>query len=334
MTKTKKPEPPPKDIDMLVSVLTKNHGEGAVVYGEGPIVTVMDRISSGSSSLDIALGGGLAQGRIVEIFGPESSGKTTLGLHAVAEAQKKGLICAYIDVEHAVDGLYAEKLGVKMSKVLFSQPDNAEQALQIAETVIRSGLVGLVVIDSVAALVPRAEVEGEVGDQFIGIQARLMSQAMRKFASIVKKNNTCVVFMNQIRMKIGVMFGNPEVTSGGNALKFYASQRLDIRRIAQLKRGEDDIYGITSRVKVIKNKVGRPFKQVEIDIEFDKGINKMKDLIRQSVKQGVIEKAGAWYSFKGERLGQGETNTADFLEENEGIAQVIQEHLNQCTISS
>jgi len=281
-------------------------------------------VSTGSLSLDLALGiGGLPKGRIIEVYGPESSGKTTLALQVLAEAQKKGGICAFVDAEHALDPIYAKKLGVKTSELLISQPDTGEQALEIADTLIKSGSISVLVIDSVAALTPKAELEGEMGDHHVGLQSRLMSQALRKITGSVSKSNTMVIFINQIRMKIGVMFGNPETTSGGNALKFYSSVRLDIRRIGAIK-DKDEIIGNSTRVKVVKNKVAPPFKVVEFDLMYGKGISKTGELVDLGVKAGVVEKAGAWYAYKGEKIGQGRENAKIFLEQNPKAAEEIE----------
>jgi recombination protein RecA len=284
----------------------------------------VEAISTGSTSLDIALGvGGLPRGRIIEIYGPESSGKTTLALHAVAEAQKKGGIAAFVDAEHALDVGYARKLGVRTDDLLISQPDTGEQALEITETLVRSGAIDVLVIDSVAALVPRAELEGEMGDAHMGVQARLMSQALRKLTGTISKSSTIVIFINQIRMKIGVMFGNPETTTGGNALKFYATQRLDIRRIGAIKDGEQ-VIGNRTRVKVVKNKVAPPFKEVEFDIMYGVGISKEGDLLDLASNENIVEKSGAWYSFDGERIGQGREQAKTFLREHPAILQKIE----------
>ena len=286
-------------------------------------------ISTGSLGLDIALGiGGLPRGRVVEIYGPESSGKTTLALHAVAEAQKKGGICAFIDAEHALDPIYARKLGVKVDDLLISQPDTGEQALEIADTLVRSGAIDVLVIDSVAALVPRAELEGEMGDSQPGLQARLMSQALRKLTASINRSNTMVIFINQIRMKIGVMYGSPETTTGGNALKFYASVRLDIRRIGAIKE-RDEVVGNQTRVKVVKNKLAPPFKQVEFDIMYGEGVSKAGELIDLGVKAGVVEKSGAWFSYDAQRIGQGRENAKAFLKANPDIAAEIEKAIRQ-----
>ena len=281
-------------------------------------------MSTGSLGLDIALGvGGLPRGRVVEIYGPESSGKTTLALHTVAEAQKKGGICAFVDAEHALDPIYARKLGVNVDELLISQPDHGEQALEIADTLVRSGAVDVLVIDSVAALVPRAELEGEMGDALPGLQARLMSQALRKLTASINKSNTMVIFINQIRMKIGVMYGSPETTTGGNALKFYASVRLDIRRIGAIK-DRDEVIGNQTRVKVVKNKLAPPFKQVEFDIMYGEGVSKMGELVDLGVKAGVVEKSGSWFSYDSQRIGQGRENAKTFLKTNPDIADKIE----------
>jgi len=302
------------------------------VFGKGSIMRLganersMDiaAISTGSLGLDIALGiGGLPKGRVIEIYGPESSGKTTLTLQVIAEAQKKGGICAFVDAEHALDPAYARKLGVKVEELLISQPDTGEQALEIADTLVRSGAIDVLVIDSVAALTPKAELEGEMGDMTMGAQARLMSQALRKLTASISKSGTMVIFINQIRMKIGVMFGNPETTTGGNALKFYASVRLDIRRIGQIKEREETV-GNQTRVKVVKNKVAPPFKQVEFDIMYGEGISKTGELVDLGVKAGIVEKSGAWFSYDGQRIGQGRENTKLFLRENPKIAHAIE----------
>ncbi len=307
-----------KAIELAMSAVERQFGKGSIMRlgNEEPMVRDIQAISTGSISLDIALGvGGVPKGRIVEIFGPESSGKTTLCLHIVAEAQKRGGICGYIDAEHALDVGYARKLGVRTDDLLLSQPDTGEQGLEIAEMLVRSGAIDVLVVDSVAALVPKAELEGEMGDAHMGVQARLMSQALRKLTGTISKSQTCVIFINQIRMKIGVMFGNPETTTGGNALKFYASQRLDIRRIGAIKNGEA-VVGSRTRVKVVKNKVAPPFKEVEFDIMYGTGISREGDLIDLASNDGIVEKSGSWFAFKGERIGQGRENAKDYLREH------------------
>ena len=297
-----------KSLEAAINQIDQNFGKGSVMrLGQQKALDV-EAISTGSLSLDLALGiGGLPKGRIIEIYGPESSGKTTLALQVVAEAQKAGGICAFVDAEHAMDPVYAKKLGVKTEELLISQPDTGEQALEITDTLIKSGSVSVLVVDSVAALTPKAELEGEMGDHHVGLQSRLMSQALRKLTGSVAKSNTMVIFINQIRMKIGVMFGNPETTSGGNALKFYSSVRMDIRRIGAIK-DKDQIIGNSTRVKVIKNKVAPPFKVVEFDLMYGKGISKVGELIDLGTKAGVVEKSGAWYAYKGEKIGQGREN--------------------------
>jgi recombination protein RecA len=315
-----------KAIELAVSSIEKAFGKGSIMRlgNEEAMVKDVEAISTGSTSLDIALGvGGLPRGRIIEIYGPESSGKTTLALHAVAEAQKKGGIAAFVDAEHALDVGYARKLGVRTDDLLISQPDTGEQALEITETLVRSGAIDVLVIDSVAALVPRAELEGEMGDAHMGVQARLMSQALRKLTANIKRSNTLVIFINQIRMKIGVMFGNPETTTGGNALKFYATQRLDIRRIGAIKDGEQ-VIGNRTRVKVVKNKVAPPFKEVEFDIMYGVGISKEGDLLDLASNENIVEKSGAWYSFDGERIGQGREQAKTFLREHPAILQKVE----------
>ena len=308
-------------LDLALAQIEKQYGKGAVMkLGADDRPADVPAISSGSLGLDIALGvGGFPRGRVIEIFGPESSGKTTLTLHAIAEAQKAGGVAAFIDAEHALDLTYAKKLGVQTDDLLVSQPDTGEQALEIAETLVRSGAIDVIVVDSVAALVPRAEIEGEMGDSHMGLQARLMSQALRKLTAAISKSQTTLIFINQIRMKIGVMFGNPETTTGGNALKFYSSVRLDIRRIESIKDGQD-VTGSRVRVKVVKNKMAPPFKQAEFDIMFAEGISKSGELVDIGVEKRVVEKAGAWYSYKGERLGQGREAVRDFLKTNPAIA--------------
>jgi recombination protein RecA len=314
-----------KALESALSQIDRAFGKGSVMrLGQDKVVDI-ESISSGSLGLDIALGiGGLPRGRVVEIYGPESSGKTTLALHTVAEAQKRGGICAFIDAEHALDPGYARKLGVDLDELLISQPDSGEQALEIADTLVRSGAVEVLVVDSVAALTPRAELEGEMGDQLPGSQARLMSQALRKLTSSISKSNCMVIFINQIRMKIGVMFGSPETTSGGNALKFYASVRLEIRRIGAIK-DRDQVVGNQTRVKVVKNKVAPPFREVEFDIMYGWGISKVGELVDLGVTAGVVEKSGSWYSYNGERIGQGRENAKTFLKDNPDKADAIEQ---------
>src|SRR3954467_15077905 len=314
-----------KALDAALSQIERNFGKGSIMrLGKNDKSMDVDTVSTGSLGLDIALGiGGLPRGRVVEIYGPGSPGKTTLALHCLAEAQKKGGICAFIDAEHALDPIYARKLGVKVDDLLISQPDAGEQAMEIADTLVRSGAVDVLVVDSVAALTPRAELEGEMGDQLPGSQARLMSQALRKLTASISRSNTMVIFINQIRMKIGVMFGSPETTSGGNALKFYASVRLDIRRIGQIKERED-VVGNQTRGKVVKNKRAPPFKQVEFDIMYGEGISKTGELIDLGVKAGIVEKSGAWFSYDSQRIGQGRENAKTFLKENADIAAKIE----------
>jgi recombination protein RecA len=312
-------------LEAALSQIDRAFGKGSVMkLGTRDLGVAADAVSTGSLGLDIALGiGGLPRGRIIEIYGPESSGKTTLALHVVAEIQKKGGVAAYVDAEHAMDPVYAKKLGVDIDEMLISQPDTGEQALEITDTLVRSGGVDIVVVDSVAALTPKAELEGEMGDQLPGLQARLMSQALRKLTGSISKSNTIVIFINQIRMKIGIMFGNPETTTGGNALKFYASVRLDIRRIGAIK-DRDEVVGNQTRVKVVKNKVAPPFKQVEFDIMYGQGVSKTGELIDLGVKAGIVEKSGSWYSFDGSRIGQGREAAKLFLAENTDIADKIE----------
>ena len=313
-----------KSLDAAISQIDQNFGKGSIMrLGQQKAIDI-EAISTGSLSLDLALGiGGLPKGRIIEIYGPESSGKTTLALQVVAEAQKAGGICAFVDAEHAMDPSYAKKLGVKTDELLISQPDTGEQALEIADTLIKSGSVSVLVIDSVAALTPKAELEGEMGDTHVGLQSRLMSQALRKLTGSIAKANTMVIFINQIRMKIGVMFGNPETTSGGNALKFYSSVRMDIRRVGAIK-DKDEIIGNTTRVKVVKNKVAPPFKVVEFDLMYGKGISKSGELIDLGAKAEILEKSGAWYAYKGEKIGQGRENAKSYLEQNTQVADEIE----------
>ncbi|WP_284165430.1 recombinase RecA [Frigidibacter sp. SD6-1] len=317
-----------KALDSALAQIERQFGKGSIMkLGTNNPVLEIEATSTGSLGLDIALGiGGLPKGRVVEIYGPESSGKTTLTLHVVAEEQKKGGVCAFVDAEHALDPLYAKKLGVNLDELLISQPDTGEQALEIVDTLVRSGAVSLVVVDSVAALTPKAEIEGDMGDATVGAQARLMSQAMRKLTASISRSNCMVIFINQIRMKIGVMFGNPETTTGGNALKFYASVRLDIRRIGAIK-DRDEVVGNTTRVKVVKNKVAPPFKQVEFDIMYGEGISKTGELVDLGVKAGVVEKSGAWYSYGDERIGQGRENAKQFLKDNPDVAFAIEDKI-------
>ncbi|ACS51518.1 MULTISPECIES: recombinase RecA [Bartonella] len=319
-----------KALDAALSQIERSFGKGSIMrLGQKEQVVEIETVPTGSLSLDIALGiGGLPKGRIVEIYGPESSGKTTLALHAIAEAQKGGGICAFIDAEHALDPIYARKLGVDLENLFISQPDTGEQALEITETLVRSGAVDVLVVDSVAALTPRAEIDGEMGDALPGLQARLMSKALRKLTAAIFRSNCMVVFINQIRMKIGVMFGSPETTTGGNALKFYASVRLDIRRIGSIK-DRDAIVGNQTRVKVVKNKLAPPFKQVEFDIIYGEGISKVGELIDLGVKVGIVEKSGAWFSYNSQRLGQGRENAKQFLREHAEIATEIESALRQ-----
>jgi recombination protein RecA len=314
-----------KALDAALAQIDRSFGKGSVMkLGQRSNVMEVEAISTGSLGLDIALGiGGFAKGRIVEIYGPESSGKTTLALHGIAEAQKAGGVAAFVDAEHALDPGYARKLGVNIDELLISQPDTGEQALEIADTLVRSGAIDILVVDSVAALTPRAELEGEMGDTHVGLQARLMSQALRKLTGSISKSQTLVIFINQVRMKIGVMYGNPETTTGGNALKFYASQRLDIRRTGQIKQGED-IVGNTTKVKVVKNKMAPPFKQVEFDIMYGEGISKTGEILDLGVKAGIIEKSGSWFSHDSTRIGQGRENAKRFLIENPEIATAIE----------
>ena len=317
-----------KALDSALAQIERQFGKGSIMKlgGDNPIKDI-EATSTGSLGLDIALGiGGLPKGRIIEIYGPESSGKTTLTLHVVAEEQKKGGVCAFVDAEHALDPLYARKLGVDLDELLISQPDTGEQALEITDTLVRSGAVSLVVVDSVAALTPKSELEGDMGDSSVGVHARLMSQAMRKLTGSIARSNCMVIFINQIRMKIGVMFGSPETTTGGNALKFYSSVRLDIRRIGSIK-DRDEVVGNQTRVKVVKNKVAPPFKQVEFDIMYGEGISKMGELLDLGVKAGVVDKAGAWFSYGDERIGQGRENAKTFLRENPRLALEIEDKI-------
>ena len=318
-----------KALDAAVTQIERAFGKGSIMKLGQQDVVEADVISTGSLGLDIGLGiGGLPRGRVVEIYGPESSGKTTLALHVVAEAQKTGGTCAFVDAEHALDPVYARKLGVDVQDLLISQPDAGEQALEIADTLVRSGAVDVLVVDSVAALVPRAELEGEMGDTHVGLQARLMSQALRKLTSSVAKSNTLIIFINQIRMKIGVMFGNPETTSGGNALKFYSSVRMEIRRIGAIK-DRDEVVGNQTRVKVVKNKMAPPFKMVEFDIMYGEGVSKTGELLDFGVKAGFVEKSGSWFSYDSQRIGQGRENAKAFLRDNPDIAQEIENQIRQ-----
>jgi recombination protein RecA len=319
-----------KAVELAVGQIEKQFGKGAIMrLGQKGPIQPLDAISTGSISIDYALGvGGVPRGRVVEIFGPESSGKTTLALQVIAEAQRQGGMAAFVDAEHALDAAYAQKLGVDLDNVLVSQPDNGEQALEIVEVLIRSGGVDVVVVDSVAALVPKAEIEGEMGDAQMGLQARLMSQALRKLTGVVSKSKTCLIFINQLREKIGVMFGNPETTTGGRALKFYASVRIDIRRIASIKDG-DAVVGGRTRVKVVKNKVAPPFREAEFDVMYGEGISRMGDLLDLAVEKRIVEKSGAWFAYSGERLGQGRENAKQFLKENPDIARTIEDRVRR-----
>jgi recombination protein RecA len=319
-----------KALQAALAQIDKQFGKGSVMFlGDEQSQTDIEAVSTGSLSLDIALGiGGLPRGRIIEVYGPESSGKTTLTLHAIAEMQKLGGTAAFIDAEHALDPQYAKRLGVNIEELLISQPDTGEQALEICDMLVRSGGVDIVVVDSVAALTPKAEIEGDMGDSHMGLQARLMSQALRKLTSNIKKTNTMVIFINQLRMKIGVMFGNPETTTGGNALKFYASVRLDIRRTGAIKKG-DEVLGNETRVKVLKNKVAPPFKQAEFQILYNQGISRESEIIELGVAQDLIEKAGAWYSVDGERIGQGKDNARDYLKENTKLRESLESKIRE-----
>ena len=319
-----------KALQAALAQIEKQFGKGSIMrLGEGEAVQDIQTVSTGSLGLDIALGvGGLPRGRVIEIYGPESSGKTTLTLQVIAEMQKIGGTCAFIDAEHALDTSYAEKLGVNLHDMLISQPDTGEQALEIVDSLVRSGAVDLIVVDSVAALTPRAEIEGDMGDQLPGLQARLMSQALRKLTATIKKTNCMVIFINQIRMKIGVMFGSPETTTGGNALKFYSSVRIDIRRIGSIKKG-DEVIGNETKVKVVKNKVAPPFKDATFDILYGEGISRLGEIIDMGVQAKIIDKAGAWYSYKGEKIGQGRDNTREFLRENSDLAHEIENKIRE-----
>ena len=317
-----------KALEAALSQIERNFGKGSIMrLGKNEHPVEVEAISTGSLGLDIALGiGGLPRGRVIEIFGPESSGKTTLALHVIAEAQKKGGACGFVDAEHALDAGYAKKLGVNLEELIISQPDTGEQALEITDTLVRSGAIDVIVVDSVAALTPKAEIEGEMGDVLPGMQARLMSQALRKLTSSISKSNTLVIFINQIRMKIGVMFGNPETTTGGNALKFYSSVRLDIRRIGQIKE-RDEVVGNQTRVKVVKNKVAPPFKQVEFDIMYGAGISKTGELIDLGVKANIVEKSGSWYTYDSQRIGQGRENAKGYLRDNPAAAEALEREI-------
>jgi recombination protein RecA len=311
-----------KALGLALDQIEKQFGKGSIMKLGESTNAVVETVPTGSISLDIALGGGLPKGRVVEIYGPESSGKTTVTLHAIAEVQRAGGTAAFIDAEHALDPAYAKRIGVDIENLLLSQPDNGEQALEIAETLVRSNAVDIIVIDSVAALVPRAEIEGDMGDSLPGLQARLMSQALRKLTGVISRSNTTVVFINQIRMKIGVMFGNPETTAGGNALKFYSSVRMDIRRIGQIKQG-DKVIGNRTRVKVVKNKIAAPFKEAEFDIMYNKGISRSGDILDLAAEHEIVEKSGAWYSYKGEKIGQGREATKTYLDEHPKVMEEL-----------
>jgi recombination protein RecA len=318
-----------KALETALSQIEKNFGKGSIMKLGDNQMEAIEATSTGSLGLDLALGvGGVPKGRVVEIYGPESSGKTTLTLHIIAEAQKKGGTCAFIDAEHALDPIYAKKLGVNIDELLISQPDTGEQALEIADTLVRSGAIDVLVIDSVAALVPKAELDGEMGDSHMGLQARLMSQALRKLTGSISRTNCTIIFINQIRMKIGVMFGNPETTTGGNALKFYASVRMDIRRIGAIKE-KDEVVGNQTRVKVVKNKVAPPFRQVEFDIMYGEGISKTGELVDLGVKAGMVEKSGSWFSYNNQRIGQGRENAKQFLKDNPKVAAEIEAKLRE-----
>lgn len=317
-----------KALGLALDTIEKQFGKGSIMkLGEAHKVAV-ECIPTGSLSLDLALGGGIPKGRVIEIYGPESSGKTTLTLHAIAEIQKQGGTAAFIDAEHALDPAYAQRIGVDTANLLLSQPDNGEQALEIVETLVRSNAVDLIVVDSVAALVPRAEIEGDMGDSHMGLQARLMSQALRKLTGVISRSKATVIFINQIRMKIGVMFGNPETTTGGNALKFYASVRMDIRRISQIKQGEE-IIGNRTRVKVVKNKIAPPFRQAEFDIMYNQGISASGDILDLATEKGIVEKSGAWFAYKNEKIGQGRESTKKYLEDNPKILNEIAKQVRE-----
>ena len=318
-----------KDLETAISQIERQFGKGSIMKMDGSTVGKFPVVSAGNLALDIALGiGGLPRGRIIEIYGPESSGKTTMTLQAIAECQKAGGTCAFIDAEHALDPQYARKLGVDIDNLLVSQPDHGEQALEIADMLVRSGAIDLIVVDSVAALTPRAEIEGEMGDSHMGLQARLMSQALRKITGNAKRSNCMVIFINQIRMKIGVMFGSPETTTGGNALKFYASVRLDIRRVGQVKEG-DEIVGSETKVKVVKNKMAPPFREALFQILYGKGVNHLGELVDLAVQQEIVQKAGAWYSYQGDKIGQGKNNVIRHLEENPQLAETIEKIIRE-----
>ena len=315
-------------LNLAMDQIEKQFGKGAIMRMDGGYKLDIETFSTGALSLDLALGGGIPRGRIIEIYGPESSGKTTLSLHAVAEVQKMGGTAAFVDAEHALDPLYAEKIGVRLDKLLVSQPDNGEQALEIVETLVRSNAVDIIVVDSVAALVPQAEIEGDMGDAHMGLQARLMSQALRKLTGVINKSKTTVVFLNQLRMKIGVMFGNPETTTGGNALKFYASVRMDIRRTSQIKSG-DDVIGNRTRVKVVKNKIAPPFREAEFDIMYNRGISTEGDLLDLATEKGLVEKAGAWFSYKGEKISQGREAAKQYLIDNPKVLAELDKQIRE-----
>lgn len=315
-------------LSLAMDQIEKQFGKGAIMRMDGGYKLDIETFSTGALSLDIALGGGIPRGRIIEIYGPESSGKTTLSLHAVAEVQKAGGTAAFVDAEHALDPIYAEKIGVQLDKLLVSQPDNGEQALEIVETLVRSNAVDIIVIDSVAALVPQAEIEGDMGDAHMGLQARLMSQALRKLTGVINKSKTTVVFLNQLRMKIGVMFGNPETTTGGNALKFYASVRMDIRRTSQIKSG-DDVIGNRTRVKVVKNKIAPPFREAEFDIMYNRGISTEGDVLDLASEKGLVEKAGAWFSYNGEKIAQGREGAKQYLIDNPKVLKELDSKLRE-----
>lgn len=321
-----------KALGLALETIEKQFGKGSIMkLGENSHVKV-ETVPTGSLSLDLALGGGIPQGRIIEIYGPESSGKTTLTLHAIAEIQKRGGTAAFIDAEHALDPSYAKRIGVDTENLLLSQPDNGEQALEITETLVRSNAVDLIIVDSVAALVPRAEIEGEMGDAHMGLQARLMSQALRKLTGVISRSNTTVIFINQIRMKIGVMFGNPETTTGGNALKFYASVRMDIRRISQIKQG-DAVIGNRTRVKVVKNKIAPPFREAEFDIMYNQGISRAGDILDLAAGRGIVEKSGAWYSYNGGKIAQGREAAKNYLMENPQVMQEIDQKVRESALA-